>query len=145
MSTVPKSLVVAIAVIASLLVGETAFAGSRGKNSQAVLYALDMRGTPYKWGGTSRKGVDCSGLVMMAYRRVGKDIPRVTWQQYRYLHKVKRKNLRPGDLVFFYGRSHVGLYLGRGFFIHSPKTGDVVRIARLRGWYSRNYAGAVRP
>jgi peptidoglycan DL-endopeptidase CwlO len=58
---------------------------------------------------------------------------------------VARKNLRPGDIVFFGGRSHVGIYLGNGRFIHSPHTGDVVRVTRLsESWYGRTYDGARR-
>ncbi len=87
-------------------------------------------GTPYSYGGTSERGVDCSGLVMNIYRDVtGLKIPRTTREQARYCTNVARNRIRPGDLVFFAnGRnvSHVGLYVGNGSMIHASSSRGVV-------------------
>ncbi|MFC0036820.1 C40 family peptidase [Actinomadura rayongensis] len=113
---------------------------------RAVAYALKQRGRPYVWGGNGGTGFDCSGLVQQAWRRAGVSIPRVTYAQYRRVRShVRTRSLRPGDLVFFHRLGHVGMYLGNGRFIHAPHTGATVTVARLTGYYKRNYVGAVRP
>ncbi|GLW61857.1 hypothetical protein Arub01_01010 [Actinomadura rubrobrunea] len=113
---------------------------------RAVAYALRQRGRPYVWGGTGRYGFDCSGLVQRAWRRAGVKIPRVAASQYRAINpKIKRHDLRPGDLVFFNRLNHVGMYVGRNRFIHAPRPGRRVTIERLRGYYRSRYVGAVRP
>jgi cell wall-associated NlpC family hydrolase len=88
-------------------------------------------GTPYRWAGASPAGFDCSGFVMYVYSRIGIQLPHSSWMLWRVGKPVARKDLRPGDIVFFSGLGHVGIYVGRGRFIHSPQTGDVVRIQRL--------------
>nr|WP_240489735.1 C40 family peptidase [Actinomadura atramentaria] len=123
-----------------------AFAYSRWQQSAeiAVRYALAQRGKPYAWGATGPRAYDCSGLVQRAWRVAGVTMPRVTYDQYRRIpRKVSRRNLAPGDLVFFHGRGHVGMYIGRSRYVHSPKTGDHVRVVVLRA--RRDFAGAVRP
>ena len=114
-----------------------------------VRTARRFLGVPYLWGGTDRKhGFDCSGLTMVCYRLNGLNLPRVSYNQYRAGHPVSKRHLRPGDLVFFAtegGRrvSHVGIYIGHGRFIHSPRTGKTVRIARLANpYFERTYVGA---
>ena len=99
---------------------------------------------PYRWGGSSPSGFDCSGLVYFVYGRLGVSLPRVTYSQWNAGRHVLRSELAPGDLVFFYGQSHVGIYIGGGRFIHAPHTGTSVRIDSLSGWYSSEYDGAVR-
>jgi cell wall-associated NlpC family hydrolase len=111
----------------------------------AVRFAYRQRGKPYRWGGTGPRGYDCSGLVQRAWRAAGVRIPRVTYGQYRIRTHVPRRRLRPGDLVFFHGLGHVGIYVGRARFIHSPHSGTRVRVERLRGYYRRAFVGAVRP
>ena len=107
--------------------------------------AMQYLGVPYVWGGASPSGFDCSGLVMYAYARVGVSLPHNAAMQYGYGSPVSRAMLAPGDLVFFNGLSHVGIYIGGGQFIHSPHTGDVVKISSLSdSWYSSTYYGARR-
>ncbi|ACY99542.1 NLP/P60 protein [Thermomonospora curvata DSM 43183] len=113
---------------------------------RAVRFALKQRGKPYQWGATGPHSYDCSGLVQQAWRRAGVSIPRVSQAQYHGIRtKVPRDRLRPGDLVLFNGLRHVGMYIGRGRFIHAPRTGRTITVERLRGYYARSYVGAVRP
>lgn len=111
-----------------------------------VRYAAQFTGTPYRWGGSSPAGFDCSGLVRYVYGKFGVQMEHFSGAQYAAYPKVDRDDLRPGDLVFFAGRGHVGIYIGRGRFIHSTHSGDHVRVSKLsEGWYRTGYAGAVRP
>ena len=115
--------------------------------SGAVGIAERYLGTPYVYGGASPSGFDCSGLVMYVYAQLGVSLPHYTVAQYNYSDSVSvpRSQLEPGDLVFFAGLGHVGIYVGNGQFIHAPHTGSVVRIDSLSGgWYSSEYDGAKR-
>ncbi len=109
-----------------------------------VQIAMQYLGVPYVWGGESPNGFDCSGLVMFVYAQVGVSLPHNAAAQYSYGVPVDRSDLQPGDLVFFDGLGHVGLYIGGGQFIHAPHTGDVVKISSLIGWYDSGYVGARR-
>ncbi len=115
-----------------------------GIGARAVALAMRELGTPYVWGGESPSGFDCSGLVQWVYARLGVHLPRVAADQYRSGRHVPRSQLRPGDLVFFDGLGHVGIYAGGGRFVHSPHTGETVRVSTLSGWYAQTYAGATR-
>jgi cell wall-associated NlpC family hydrolase len=143
--------IAATVTASSFVLAPPAHAGHRvGQERQmqaitAVRAAKAQRGTPYRRSGAKRGGFDCSGLTSWAYRQAGMRIPRVARDQYRKYKKIKRWHLRPGDLVFFHHLGHVGMWVGRGRFVHSPHTGDHVRVARLKGWYRRSYVGAVRP
>jgi cell wall-associated NlpC family hydrolase len=112
----------------------------------AVGIAEQYLGVPYVWGGASPSGFDCSGLVMYVYAQLGVSLPHYTVSQYNYPDAVhpSRSELEPGDLVFFAGLGHVGIYIGGNQFIHAPHTGAVVSIDSLTGWYSSEYDGATR-
>jgi peptidoglycan DL-endopeptidase CwlO len=106
--------------------------------------AMQYLGTPYVWGGASPAGFDCSGFVMYVYAQVGVSLPHNAAMQYGYGSPVDRSELQPGDLVFFDGLGHNGIYIGGNQFIHSPHTGDVVKISTITGWYSDTWVGARR-
>ena len=111
-----------------------------------VAIALQYLGVPYVWGGASpATGFDCSGFVMYVYAQVGVSLPHNAAAQYGYGTPVPRDQLAPGDLVFFDGLGHEGMYIGGGQFVHAPHTGDVVKISSLSDpWYAANYVGARR-
>jgi len=106
--------------------------------------AMQYLGIPYVYGGASPSGFDCSGFIMYVYAQVGVSLPHNAAAQYGYGTPVDRSQLQPGDLVFFNGLGHAGIYIGGGSFIHSPHTGDVVKISSLSGWYSSTWVGARR-
>ncbi len=111
----------------------------------AVADALRLRGVPYVWGGTTPAGFDCSGFTRYVYAKLGINLAHSTYAQWDAGRHVPRNALLPGDLVFFDGIGHVGIYIGGGRFIHAPHTGAVVSIDRLSGaWYGGEYDGAVR-
>jgi cell wall-associated NlpC family hydrolase len=109
----------------------------------AVAYARRFLGVPYRWGGSSPSGFDCSGLVRYVYRRFGIDLPHSSYADFNLGRRVGRWALKPGDLVFFSSLGHVGMYVGKGRFIHAPHTGTRVQISRLRDW-GASYDGARR-
>jgi len=116
----------------------------------AARQALDMRGKPYRLGGSTPQGFDCSGLVQYSYARAGMRVPRSTEKQWANSHPVPRKELRPGDLLFFHQEgkrnSHVGIYVGDNRFVHAPSRGKNVSTASLSDPYWRqHFAGARRP
>jgi len=106
--------------------------------------AMRYLGTPYVWGGASPGGFDCSGFVMYVFAQVGVSLPHNAAAQYGVGTPVSQAQLQPGDVVFFDGLGHDGIYIGGGSFIHSPHTGDVVKISSLSGWYASSYVGARR-
>jgi peptidoglycan DL-endopeptidase CwlO len=107
--------------------------GAVSVSSNAVIaYASNFLGTPYKWGGTTPAGFDCSGFTQYVYKHFGVSLGRTTKNQIYNGVGVSRDALQPGDLVF-YGKggvpSHMGIYVGNGMYIHSPRTGDVIKIS----------------
>lgn len=106
-----------------------------------VEQAEDYVGVPYRMGGTSSRGMDCSGLVFNVYRTFGIALPRTSRDQSLFGRQVSRSELQPGDLVFFSttgrGVSHVGIYSGRGEFIHASTRARRVRFDRLDNKYFR--------
>ena len=110
---------------------------------RAVQIANRLTGVPYRWGGASpRAGFDCSGLVQYVYAKVGINLPHYAAGQYGRGRRISRGALRAGDLVFFSGLGHVGIYAGGGKFIHAPRSGTTVRWSRLSSHGS--YYGATR-
>jgi cell wall-associated NlpC family hydrolase len=116
---------------------------ARAFGNRVVAYARHFLGAPYSWGGTSpRTGFDCSGLVRFVYGHFGIVLPHSSWADLAHGRPIARRSLRPGDLVFFYGAGHVGIYTGRGRFIDAPHSGTRVRISTM-GAYG-GYYGARR-
>lgn len=107
-----------------------------------------MVGVPYRFGGTSPRGMDCSGLVQYAYREAGIRVPRTVADQRRHSFPVSMDELRAGDLLFFRlgGRiSHVGIYLGQQSFVHAPRTGKRVSVTSLdSSYWKKRLVGAGR-
>lgn len=125
-------------------------AGASDRIRAVLKRALALIGTPYRWGGTSTDGFDCSGLVGYVYRTaLGIELPRVSRQMARSGEEVERDALSAGDLVFFSRRGkrvdHVGIYLGNGRFVHAPRTGRDVTVSSLAdGYWSRKFMQARR-
>ena len=115
---------------------------------EAAQLAKEMVGKPYRYGGHSPSGFDCSGLVYYSYSRAGIAVPRTTRSQLRAGIPVTSRSLRIGDLVFFdqEGKkfSHVGIYIGNGRFVHAPSSGKHVRIDSLNQRYWRKHFVAAR-
>ena len=110
---------------------------------RAVQIANHLTGIPYRWGGASpQAGFDCSGFVQYVYRKVGIHLPHYAAGQYGHGRRVSRGSLQAGDLVFFSGLGHVGIYAGSGKFIHAPRRGTTVRWSQLSSHGS--YYGATR-
>ena len=107
--------------------------------------AMQYLGVPYVWGGASPSGFDCSGFIMYVYAQVGVSLPHHAASQYGMGTPVSKDQLQPGDLVFFNGLGHMGIYIGGGQFIHAPHTGDVVKISSLSdSWYASTWVGGRR-
>lgn len=117
---------------------------------KATQLALSFRGTPYRWGGSAPGGFDCSGLLYYVFRQNGINIPRVAADQAHVGKPIRTQaELQFGDAVFFADSSgyihHIGIYIGNGQMVHSPHTGDVVKISAINtGYYLRQFAGGRR-
>ncbi|HEY2542476.1 MAG TPA: C40 family peptidase [Gaiellaceae bacterium] len=113
--------------------------------NRIVGFAKHLIGVPYSWGGSSpRTGFDCSGFVRYVYGHFGVSLAHSSFSDFVRGRRVGRWAMKPGDLVFFDGAGHVGIYVGHGRFIHAPHTGTVVRISTMAGWYSSRFDGARR-
>ncbi|MFG2828946.1 NlpC/P60 family protein [Streptomyces sp. NPDC048434] len=113
------------------------------KADKALAFARSQMGKPYVWGATGPSSYDCSGLTQAAWKAAGVSLPRTTWDQVKVGQRIATKDLKPGDLVFFYDDiSHVGMYIGGGKMIHAPHPGANVREESI--YYMPIY-GSVRP
>jgi len=98
---------------------------------RAARIALREVGVPYRWGGSSPAGFDCSGLVYWTYRHLGISLPHSSYALAGTGRPIRSSRLRPGDLLFFWGNGHVGIYVGRGRMVHAPHAGERVQVVRL--------------
>ena len=110
-----------------------------GTAAKLIANAKQFLGTPYKWGGTSPLGFDCSGFVQYVFKNAGIDLPRVSYQQAQAGKRISIAEAKPGDLVAWdtsdrnNGADHIAIYLGGGLVIHAPKPGDAVKISKIWG------------
>jgi cell wall-associated NlpC family hydrolase len=113
---------------------------------RAARIAVKAVGVPYRWGGSSPStGFDCSGLVSWAYGRLGIALPHSSYALYDKGRPVPATRLKAGDMLFFSGLGHVGLYVGRGRMVHAPHSGALVEVVRLgRSGYGGRLVGARR-
>jgi cell wall-associated NlpC family hydrolase len=113
---------------------------------RAARLALHAVGVPYRWGGSSpSSGFDCSGLVYWTYGRLGIAVPHSSYALYGRGRRVALSHLKRGDLLFFYGLGHVGIYIGHGRMVHAPRPGRNVEVVQLRrSYYGRALVGARR-
>jgi len=125
--------------------------GTAGNPGAAALVAAETHiGAPYRYGGAGPDAFDCSGLVAYSYAQAGIMLPRTAAQQFAVVTPVPKRDLKPGDLLFFRvnGRDvgHVGIYAGDDRLVDAPQTGGKVRMVRLDDeWYRERYIGAGRP
>lgn len=141
--------VAGLAIYFSPIVTENTYAAEEITSAELQETAKQYLGVPYRYGGTSTSGFDCSGFVSTVYKNLGVNLPRTSSSMYNVGDKVAKEDLQPGDLVFFNtsgrGISHVGIYYGDGKFIHS-QTGQGVSITDINDkWYwGSRYVGAKR-
>ena len=113
---------------------------------QIALEALQQIGVPYVWGGATPRASTAPGLVMWLWANHGVALPHFAASQYHMGPLITRAQLRPGDLVFFHDLGHVAIYIGNGWVVHAPHTGDCVRMERFSlPWFQATYVGATQP
>jgi NlpC/P60 family len=113
--------------------GKARAATVSAKATRVVQIALKQRGVPYRWGGTSpQTGFDCSGFTRWVYAHVGINLPHSSYAQFTMGRRISLGQLKPGDLLFFYGLGHVGMYIGRGRYIDAPHSGELA--CTSAGW-----------
>ena len=116
---------------------------------QAAAVALQQIGVPYRYGGSTPNGFDCSGLIYYSYSKVGKNVPRTTGSLWSDIQPVAKNHVRVGDVLFFRieGKmSHVGMYIGDNQFVHAPSSGKVVTVGSLQSeFYRKALIRAGRP
>lgn len=114
---------------------ETTARDTNSTGNKVANLAQGVLGSPYKYGGSSPSGFDCSGLVYYTHSKLGLSVPRTTRQQAQHADTLRLRDVEPGDILFFkiYGNriSHVGIYTGNNQFIHAPKSGKFVSYASI--------------
>ena len=143
MSPPPRSRLLALALVVSAFACCASPAEARHApwrppkltaGQRAATIALKAVGVPYRWGGSSpTSGFDCSGLVYWAYGRLGVNVPHSSYALFDLGRPISPSRMKAGDLLFFYGLGHVGIYIGRGRMIHAPHSGTNVQVVSLRG------------
>lgn len=151
-----RSIATAAPVIVALALGACATSPTPPPREEPLPIGLhilriaeSLVGSPYRFGGTSPKGFDCSGLVQYSHFQLGIVVPRTAHEQRNAAVPVPRSSLLPGDLLFFAASGaqidHVGVYAGNGRFVHAPGAGRRVAYASLdESWYAQRFAGAGR-
>ena len=117
------------------------------KRKQILLLASKWIGTPYCYGGSTTRCIDCSGFTQQVFNSAGIKIPRTAKQQYLFGRKVNKNRLLPGDLVFFFRHNrigHVGIYIGNNEFIHAATSRGVTKQSLTNSYYRRTFAGYKR-
>jgi cell wall-associated NlpC family hydrolase len=141
----------AVALAAGMAAPADAARGRHRKIHTAVAVAVHQKGDRYRYGADGPRRFDCSGLTQYSYGRAGLHLPRTSGEQARYARRTKRRDMRPGDLMFFHTRRgrvyHVAIYTGRGRhgrrrMVHAPSPGSRVRTSVP--WTSRWFAGTLR-
>ncbi len=115
--------------------------------NQIVEEAETWIGTPYKYGGNSREGVDCSALVYQVYLKAGETLPRTSQQQFEYAKQIDFVEKKPGDLLFFKNNSsisHVGIYVGDGYMIHASTKSGVIKQSIFESYFMKKLASVGR-
>ena len=151
-SNIPRTLLViaGLLILASLSGCSSTPATHTGNAAQqGAAIAQSLAGSPYRYGGATPRGFDCSGLVYYAYRKAGVSVPRTTREQYKRSERISLSEIHRGDLLFFKlssrGVSHVGIYTGNGRFIHAPSSGKRVSYAKLSNpYWKKRLLGAGR-
>ena len=146
----PQAVSASVSTVAPVVAEKRKKKASRGAKSFAVRARKVMRtgnslkGTPYRYGGATPRGFDCSGFTMYVYRKAGVRLTHSATAQMHKARRIKKKNARRGDLVFFRSGSrayHVGIYAGKGRVLHSPRPGRSVRVDKI--WTSHVTYGRV--
>ena len=131
------------AAVAALLSGEELSPPASGVGAVAAAFAMTQLGRAYHYSGYSpATGFDCSGLVSWAFSKAGHDLPHQSAAIWSLGDRIRLNAAMPGDIVSFGGQGHIGIYLGSGLYVHSPQSGDVVRVQRVRDHL--NFDGVVR-